>query len=251
MWKTLYKEILMKKYRIQKLIGNGTYGQIYQLCDCSNNLYAGKKLSTRKRFTYIEKEIIENLNHKNIIKYYDFFNRYEHIYLVLELGDDDIYNYFYKSKNYLSLHEIIKILYDIAQAIQYLHHKNIVHADIKIENILKCGNEYKLCDFSLSFDNCSFVKTCPYSYSELSYPEILDNKWGKPSDIWCFGLVINRLLFIYSYLKKHYLDTFDEIYYKLLQLKLLCLNKNYKTRINIEKVLKKIEDLLLISNGLY
>ncbi len=227
-------------YIVNKEIGDGTYGKVYKVYDITNNKYYAMKKMLRINNNIQENEIINLINHPNIINYYKTINDGLNIYQIMELGKEDIYQKYNMLKTYISLDEIIVIIKSLSNAIQYLHHKNIVHGDIKIENIIICDNTYKLCDFSLSFF-CSFIKNCPYTYRDIPIPEIRYGLWGKTSDIWCFGKTINTLLQIYFCPQKYSLDTVDEKYYKLIELRDLCKEENYLKRINIDEIQNKLK----------
>lgn len=224
----------MNNYKLEKLIGNGTFGNIYKALDIRNNTYYACKKINKNLFFKNEINIIKNIKHKNIIQFHDNFCDKYYNYIFLELADIDIY---YKmSYNDHSIDLIYDILYDVLSGVKYLHDNNIVHGDIKIENILDCAGIYKLCDFGLSFE-CKFMKRCQYNYSELKIPEVKCGIWGKPTDIWCIGKMIEKILLLYFYSKRYYLDTVCEKYFNLLKLSKLCFEKDYNKRITIDEIL--------------
>ncbi len=227
----------MEDYTIMKHLGSGSYGNVYKVFNIRDHkYYAAKKISKLYIQNSEEECLCKIIHHPNIIQFYKEIFDKQYIYLIMELGDQDFYQRYSKLNKNISLDEIFYALQCIGQAIKYLHDHNIVHADIKIENILICGNTYKLCDFGLSF-SCSFVQYCPYSFKQLPIPEIKQHLWGKPTDIWEFGKIVERLLLIYAFPKRKYLTTFDEKYYKLIKLRNLCMHKDFRKRITIDEVL--------------
>lgn len=115
------------------------------------------------------------------------------------IKNDTLSRILYEERNQISI-EILNntdkliIILGIAEAVSYLHSKEILHLDLKPENILI--NEYVfpiLCDFGLSmFENCIIQDQPPFGGS-LPYcsPEVLKNETRtKKSDSFSFGLLI-------------------------------------------------------------
>jgi aurora kinase len=88
------------------------------------------------------------LNHPNIIKLYNFFVDSDNIYLLLEpcLGND-LYKKLKSAPEGLQEKEIAGILKQVCQAVEYMHQNDIIHRDIKAENVLFHENVVKICDF--------------------------------------------------------------------------------------------------------
>ncbi|KAJ3166099.1 hypothetical protein HDU88_003645 [Geranomyces variabilis] len=95
------------------------------------------------------------------------------------------------------------IFSQIASALAYLHSLNIVHRDLKDENIvIDASLTVKLIDFgSAAFENASSNKKASFDRFQgtLHYasPEILEGRRykGKPSDIWAMGVLLYTMLF--------------------------------------------------------
>ena len=118
----------------------------------SINLKKVKAESAIKRIAN-EKEILETIRHPNIVKLYETIRDerqgYELIYMELCTGGDLL--------DYLRRRRILKepiaklFMKQLMEAIGYLHEKNIVHRDIKLENILLSNlGAVKLCDFGVA-----------------------------------------------------------------------------------------------------
>jgi serine/threonine protein kinase len=178
--------------RIQ-ILGSGTFGTAMkftrkldgkEICIKMSNIVNDHK---RK---IMEKEI-KNLNHPNIIEFYTCFMYQNKIGIVMELADGG--NLLRKTKEVLSEYEILIILVQILNGLQYLHARHIVHLDLKPENILLTkDNEIKICDFGLSkFLEQSIVSHLTFAgTTHYISPEVyLDGPGGTPSDIWSLGVI--------------------------------------------------------------
>jgi serine/threonine protein kinase len=90
-----------------------------------------------------------------------------------------------------------RVWIDISDGLEYIHAQNIVHLDIKPQNILLSGSDRAvLCDFELSVERA--VKPVSNNGGTPCYipPEyLLDEKRGMPGDIWAFGVT---MLFVFG-----------------------------------------------------
>lgn len=139
----------VKEYFLLSEIGRGAFGKVYEaLSEKNNNLYAIKALSTEtiknpRLAEQLKKELklLYSLNHDNIIKIVNVEKTKNNIYLVLEYCNGgtllDYICYFKKTFHKNLPEEIIQnIMRQIIIGLKYMHEKNIIHRDIKLENIL-------------------------------------------------------------------------------------------------------------------
>ena len=93
---------------------------------------------------------MQNIEHPNIIKLYESVDTLTKISLVVEYGGDLSLLEYLKKHFPLSEATMKKICHQMLSAISYLHDKNIVHRDIKLQNVLMLQDQVKLIDFGFS-----------------------------------------------------------------------------------------------------
>ena len=222
----------MKKvqdYILDKSLGKGSFGEVFltKKENCSK-LYATKKiplthLKNKEFEKYINNEIkiMKKLDHENVIKLYDFYQTSNNLYLIMDYingGSLSEYLAEYKLKKGSAFPQKI-IQYFVKQIVQgliYIHSKNIIHRDIKLDNILinfpantkKENRDYtlaqiKIIDFGLSTD--SNLATSLVGSPIYMDPVILEKykkaggiekfkRYDKKADIWSLGAITYEML---------------------------------------------------------
>ena len=130
-----------KDYELIEKLGEGTFGEVF-LCKnkITNQLIAIKKIQRKSGVdeTEIKQEIeiLKQLNHPYILKLYEYYMTDENIYLVEEFCcEGDLSDKLFKMEIFPEF--IVKIIMiQIFKALMYLSTKNIIHGDLKLENIL-------------------------------------------------------------------------------------------------------------------
>lgn len=155
-------------YEVQDILGHGTSAVVRRVVDRkSGQVYAmkiiKKRLQTKKKFIKREVEILQKIDHPNVIKYANIIDGRKHLYIVLEyVSGGDLFDRITKGR----LSERTACLYftQILKAVQYLHSLGIAHRDMKPENILLTTNkEIKVTDFGLANfakDNAKMMTVC-------------------------------------------------------------------------------------------
>ena len=149
---------------------------------------------------------MKKLKHDNIVKVIDFSDTDPvFIYIVLEYYEGQDLSDFsrakmIKSRKGMSLKEVRKFFLELGGAIAFMHSKNVMHRDIKLENIVrKNDGTYVLIDFGLARDEENLVRITKEGVLEIGTPPYmaLEHFEGKPtiqSDIFSFGVCLHELL---------------------------------------------------------
>ncbi|XP_043251638.1 glycogen synthase kinase-3 beta-like isoform X3 [Colletes gigas] len=209
-------------YTDTKVIGNGSFGVVYQakLCD-TGEMVAIKKVLQDKRFKNRELQIMRRLEHCNIVKLKYFFyssgdknilnatNPVFHVdkdevylNLVLEYIPETVYKvarHYSKSKQTIPISFIKLYMYQLFRSLAYIHSLGICHRDIKPQNLLLDPETgvLKLCDFGsakhLVFGepNVSYICSRYYRAPELIFGAI---NYTTKIDVWSAGCVLAELL---------------------------------------------------------
>jgi mitogen-activated protein kinase 1/3 len=171
---------LPDRYEVVNLIGTGSYGHVCEAIDkVENRAVAIKKI--HKVFEDLidckrilrEIAILNRLKHPNVIAILDIIvpddlERFDELYIVLEICDSDFKKLFNNPKDpvfLLDLH-VKTLLYSLLAGVKYLHSAGIYHRDLKPANCLVNRDcTVKICDFGLSravgMDNQPHLQNLP------------------------------------------------------------------------------------------
>jgi len=150
----------MDDYTVGKEIGKGAYAIVKSAIHKLSNkktaikIYEKYKLLDPQRKSNFKKEIdiLKKIDHTNIIKLYEVIDTSKQLLIIMELATGiSLLNYL-KAKPNRRMDEIEtkEIFYQIIKGIAYLHSKNIVHRDVKLENIIIDNTYVKIIDFGFA-----------------------------------------------------------------------------------------------------
>ena len=145
-----------------------------------------------------EVAILHSLDHPNIVKYYETYNDQKYIYLVMEyITGMPLFEKITKQENQtFGEHQAARYMRGLFQAINHCHAQNIVHRDIKPDNIMiTADNTVRLIDFGLSKatknnKNMTTVAGTPFYMA----PEVLEGSYSAKADIWSLGVLLYTLV---------------------------------------------------------
>ena len=183
-----------------KLLGSGAWSHVYYASQPMTGLVAACKVILKNtieklRLARNEIAILTEIHHANIIKLQSVINKQDRYELFLEyFPEGDLYERTNKMKDYnLPYHECKSIGRQIASAINYLHGRDIVHRDIKADNILMRGDKAVLCDMGLSR---RLERSNEYLFDWVgspmyASPELINRiPYRKGPDVWAFGVLL-------------------------------------------------------------
>ena len=197
----LYPKTNIYFYKIGRIIGRGAFGKVnLALHILSGYLVAMKSFNKTKinlplRKIKNEIKIMQKLrNNKHIVKLLEAFENEKYYFIIMEnVVGGNLFNAINKmGKLPESLAK--NIFRQLIETIKYIHSKNIVHRDIKPDNILlNLNNNIKLCDFGVSKEiKKGILISDSCGTPAFIAPEILLSKPYDPyiADIWSCGVVL-------------------------------------------------------------
>ncbi|HOV22122.1 MAG TPA: serine/threonine-protein kinase [Candidatus Ratteibacteria bacterium] len=194
-------------YRVIDKIWQGATSTVYKgikLNNSYNSVIAIKILhSYRNSKQYLkqfikEYKIQKSLNHPNIVKVFGF-GKQENLYCIfMEYIEGKTLRLTY-DENLIQEKNLFHIIIQIGKGISYIHSKNIIHNDIKPENIIveKSCRWAKLTDFGYAVKKSFFRRNISIQGGTENYiaPERKKGISNFKTDIYSYGMIIEELLF--------------------------------------------------------
>ncbi len=154
-----YEGVATGKYKIERKLGEGAMGVVYEATDQSlGRKVAIKKMGDEIKVNEREKQrfleearTVALLHHPNVVEIYTIFEEEDNIYLVFEHVDGQTLDKVLDKEVRLPFDRARGIFSEAAGALAYAHSKNVVHRDLKLSNImLSSEGAVKVMDFGLA-----------------------------------------------------------------------------------------------------
>ncbi|XP_055533278.1 serine/threonine-protein kinase pakF isoform X2 [Wyeomyia smithii] len=251
-----------KFYTLVKHIGKGAYGYVKLSYRNSDRLLVISKfilkdklvpqfmISTEdKREIPMEVYLLMHVKHPNIVNMFDWFENDKFFQVVMEIHGSGMDLFEFIDRRPVITEKLACFIFrQIANAVAFLHSLNILHRDIKDENVIIDHNFHiKLIDFgSATFMQEGQLFSTFYGTTEYCSPEVLaGNRYSGPElEMWALGVTLYVLMFfenpfvdVEEILQSELIiphEISEELEYVLLSL----LDKNPKTRITIKDLLE-------------
>jgi len=136
-------------WQVTRFLGDGTYGQVFEVSDCFLGLSLAVKVAVREDTLQdldAERRILEKLVHPNILRSFGFVTTPSHAGLLLELACSDLASWLSLPANRLKASQTESLLgrwhmlSQLVYAVDYMHKKKVLHLDIKTNNFLVFSN---------------------------------------------------------------------------------------------------------------
>ncbi len=199
-FKILDKDEIENLEKIEEL-GSGGGGKVFKVI--KKELYALKEMNTKNAKTtefkqFIkEYEIMSMLEHANILKTYGIFlsDSTNPPSILLEFCPQNLQNFIEDNKYSNKNEELVKIIYQIAEGMKYIHFKKVIHRDLKPTNIMIMSDgTVKICDFGISKLMTIEEQTMTRGVGSQKFmaPEIINEEdyYDEKVDVYSFGVLL-------------------------------------------------------------
>uniref|UniRef100_A0A8B9JU63 non-specific serine/threonine protein kinase n=1 Tax=Astyanax mexicanus TaxID=7994 RepID=A0A8B9JU63_ASTMX len=181
-------------YRLLKTIGKGNFAKV----KLARHILTGREVRLVQKCLFREVRIMKGLNHPNIVQLFEVIETEKTLYLIMEYASGgEVFDYLV-AHGRMKEKEARAKFRQIVSAVHYCHQKNIVHRDLKAENLLlDADSNIKIADFGFSNEFTlgnkldTFCGSPPYAAPELFQGKKYD---GPEVDIWSLGVILYTLV---------------------------------------------------------
>ena len=199
------------KYKVVQRLGDGAYGTVYLAVNLMTKAKVAMKKINKVKENEIddmeiknEIDILKKLDHPNIVKIIEFYSTPKAYYIITSFCQcGELYN---QIKYQYNENQLAVLFYQVFSGLYYLHSKNIVHRDLKLENILITEIEkekvtgknlfwIKIIDFGTAkiFEKNKSEKAVVGSSYYIA-PEVLKKQYNEKCDTWSAGVILYMLI---------------------------------------------------------
>ncbi|XP_019365529.1 PREDICTED: myosin light chain kinase 2, skeletal/cardiac muscle [Gavialis gangeticus] len=187
------------------ILGGGKFGEVRTCTEKQTGLKLAAKIIRKqgpkdKEMALVEIDVMNQLNHQNLIQLYDAIETPREIMLFMEFVEGgELFERIIDEDYHLTEVDCMVFVRQICNGITFMHHMRVLHLDLKPENILcvtATGHMVKIIDFGLArrynpreklkvnFGTPEFLSPEVVSYEQVSYS----------TDMWSMGVITYMLL---------------------------------------------------------
>ncbi|NXT25676.1 MYLK2 kinase, partial [Syrrhaptes paradoxus] len=189
----------------KEILGGGKFGEVHTCTEKQTGLKLAAKVirkqgSKDKEMVLLEIDVMNQLNHRNLIQLYDAIETPREIILFMEFVEGgELFERIVDDDYHLTEVDCMVFVRQICEGIRFMHHMRVLHLDLKPENILcvaATGHMVKIIDFGLArrynpqeklkvnFGTPEFLSPEVVNYEQVSYA----------TDMWSMGVITYMLL---------------------------------------------------------
>ncbi len=193
------------RYAVEEQVGSGGMADVYRAKDCKLGRTVAIKIlkpefSTDANFVNkfrAEAQAAAGLEHPNIVNVYDVGNQNGCYYIIMEYVPGIMLKDYIEKKGKLNCRETLSIAIQVARGIQAAHANNIIHRDIKPQNIIiSSDGKVKVTDFGIArAASKETIHSDVMGSVHYSSPEQARNGYvSNRSDIYSLGIVMYEMV---------------------------------------------------------
>ncbi|NXJ83220.1 MYLK2 kinase, partial [Trogon melanurus] len=189
----------------KEILGGGKFGEVHTCTEKQTGLKLAAKVIRKqgakdKEMVLLEIDVMNQLNHRNLIQLYDAIETPREIILFMEFVEGgELFERIIDDDYHLTEVDCMVFVRQICEGIRFMHHMHVLHLDLKPENILcvaATGHMVKIIDFGLArrynpqeklkvnFGTPEFLSPEVVNYEQVSYT----------TDMWSMGVITYMLL---------------------------------------------------------
>ncbi|XP_070558471.1 serine/threonine-protein kinase Nek4-like isoform X2 [Ptychodera flava] len=228
----------MNDYDKLRVVGKGSYGEVWLVKHKKDRKqYVLKRMDLQnaskreRKAAELEAKLLSKLKHPNIVSYKDSFETDDgFLYIAMGYCDGgDLYTKLKEQKTKaLEEKQVVEWFVQIAMALQYMHERNILHRDLKTQNIFLTKSKIiKVGDLGIAkvLDGHNDMATTLIGTPYYMSPELFSNKpYNHKSDVWALGCCVYEMSTL-----KHAFNARDmnSLVYKILRGKMPAMPRMY------------------------
>lgn len=188
-------------YLLGPAVGEGEYSQVLFAYNLANNSAVAVKAFRPRRMIpstideHILREVqcLKGINHRNVIKMLDFVVYGDRVFIVTEYMDNEDLRRHINRFGCMADFKCRQVFGQILSGLSALHRRNIVHLDLKLENLL-LDSKYnvKIADFGCAQIQMGKFYCIPCGSYAYGAPEVISGQHydGKKADMWSMGVIL-------------------------------------------------------------
>ena len=197
----------LERYRVQRRLGRGGMGVVYEAHDTEDGKRVALKMMSHELVYDVgghaqfqqEADIVESFQHENIVHMYRRFRAFHTAFIAMEFCDGETLQERIQGRGRLTEAEARRVFCQVASAVGYAHARDIVHRDIKPDNIMiNKDGVVKLMDFGLAkpiaATNSALTGRIVGTPGYMAPEQLTGQNSGKECDYFALGCVAYEML---------------------------------------------------------
>ncbi|NWV82808.1 MYLK2 kinase, partial [Dasyornis broadbenti] len=187
------------------ILGGGKFGEVHTCTEKETGLKLAAKVIRKqgakdKEMVLLEIDVMNQLNHRNLIQLYDAIETPREIILFMEFVEGgELFERIIDDDYHLTEVDCMVFVRQICEGIRFMHHMCVLHLDLKPENILcvaATGHMVKIIDFGLARRyNPNEKLKVNFGTPEFLSPEVVNyEQVSYSTDMWSMGVITYMLL---------------------------------------------------------